>query len=114
MARGDSIDGFEIIHRKGWSHNNVDALSRIPCRLCGRLLEELPVVHDESVEVTTVTKLASLNVNQHQQEYLVLDITRAQRYINFPKVFSVLKCSLYVPSCNSFKMCEHNTARTTI
>ena len=28
---------FEIVHRKGRLHNNADALSRIPCKQCGRL-----------------------------------------------------------------------------
>ena len=43
---------FEIIHRKGHSHNNADALSRIPCRQCGQLPEVLPVVQPVSVRAT--------------------------------------------------------------
>ena len=40
---------FEIIHRKGHSYNNADALSRIPCRQCGQFPEESPVLQDTSV-----------------------------------------------------------------
>ena len=31
---------FEIVHRRGRSHQNADALSRLPCRQCGRIEHE--------------------------------------------------------------------------
>ena len=40
---------FEIVHRKGRSHNNADALSRIPCRQCGRLPNELVIILDVTI-----------------------------------------------------------------
>ena len=39
MARWlETLQGyhFNIVHRPGWMHNNVDALSRLPCNQCGR------------------------------------------------------------------------------
>ena len=45
---------FTLIHRPGKKHNNADALSRIPCRQCGRLSHSLtstmvPPVQDELI-----------------------------------------------------------------
>ena len=63
---------FEIIHRKGHSHNNADALSRIPCRQCGQFPEESPVLQDTSVGATAITNQGSLDLKQIQQEDPVL------------------------------------------
>ena len=46
---------FEIVHRNGRSHNNADALSRIPYRQCGQPTEELPAAQNTPIGVTTVT-----------------------------------------------------------
>ena len=32
---------FAIVHRPGRKHNNADALSRIPCKQCGRSEDKL-------------------------------------------------------------------------
>ena len=32
---------FTIVHRPGLKHNNADALSRLPCRQCGRQAEDI-------------------------------------------------------------------------
>ena len=63
---------FEIVHRKGRSHNNAHALSRIPCRQCGQLPEELPLAQDTAVGATTITNQGSLDLKQFQQDDPVL------------------------------------------
>ena len=42
---------FDIVHRRGSSHTNADALSRVPCRQCGREGHALPL----PVEVAATT-----------------------------------------------------------
>ena len=59
---------FEIVHRNGRSHNNADALSRIPYRQCGQPTEELPAAQNTPIGVTTVTGQKSLDIKQFQQD----------------------------------------------
>ena len=42
LAKLQEFD-FKIIHRQGRNHANADALSRLPCRQCGRTDEGLTV-----------------------------------------------------------------------
>ena len=63
---------FEIVHRKGRSHNNADALSHIPCRQCRQPLEELPVAQNTTVGATTITSQGTLDIKQFQQDDPVL------------------------------------------
>lgn len=63
---------FKIVHRKGQAHTNADALSRIPCRQCGRLPDDLTVLPDTSVGATTITGSASLNIQQQQRDDPIL------------------------------------------
>ena len=54
---------FEIAHRRGRKHTNADALSRLPCRQCGR---------DTHVDIPTValTSLVSADTIQHSLQDL--------------------------------------------
>ena len=55
----------KIIHRKGRSHSNTDALSRIPCRQCGQVLDEDT---DTSTAATTITGSAVVDIKRHQRD----------------------------------------------
>jgi len=47
---------FDVVHRPGLRHNNADALSRKPCRQCGRNddVEELVPPAEQLVRVNAV------------------------------------------------------------
>ena len=55
---------FKIIHRKGHLHSNADALSRIPCRQCGRVLDEDT---DTSIAATAISGPAVVDMKGHQR-----------------------------------------------
>ena len=47
---------FTIIHRRGSLHSNADALSRVPCRQCGRENHDSDDVTGEEITVGTFTQ----------------------------------------------------------
>ena len=51
---------FEIVHRPGHRHKNVDALSRLPCNQCGRSNHLEP-----SLIATTVTDMSNTLLQHH-------------------------------------------------
>ena len=40
---------FDVVHRRGSAHRNADALSRLPCRQCGRESHETPTTAEVAV-----------------------------------------------------------------
>jgi len=51
MVVGEQEFEFSIVHHPGRKHNNADALSRLPCRQCGRLAESTTNAVITSAEV---------------------------------------------------------------
>ena len=47
---------FTIVHRRGTLHSNVDAMSRIPCRQCGR------ESHTEDINVGILAHVPRFNI----------------------------------------------------
>ena len=58
---------FEIVHQNGRSHNNADALSRIPDRQCIQPTDEPPATQSTSVGATTIAIQNPLDIKQFQQ-----------------------------------------------
>ena len=52
---------FEVIHRSGKKHCNADALSRLPCRQCGRIFDDCLSTppHNELLEMATLSEGSS-------------------------------------------------------
>jgi len=69
---------FTIIHQPEKRHNNADALSRIPCRQCGRSLHvttdpAIPPVQDtpEEIQVSAVNLLSNQGIENLYQTHNV-------------------------------------------
>ena len=52
LERLQELD-FEAVHRKGKNHTNADALSRLPCKQCGRDSHNTVSVFQESSHITS-------------------------------------------------------------
>ena len=50
---------FTVVHRQGSRHCNADALSRVPCRQCGRENENQETNHGESAVITGIATVLS-------------------------------------------------------
>ena len=57
---------FSIVHRQGRNHNNADALSRLPCRQCGR------ESHTTNINALAVSIAEPLDIGQAQKEDLTV------------------------------------------
>ena len=55
LERLQELD-FNIVHRRGQAHTNVDALSRLPCPQCGRETHIIPVVADVAATALQLPK----------------------------------------------------------
>ena len=58
------------MHRKGRSHNNADALSRIPCRQCGNNL--MTTIVPDTVGATFITGQSDSTIQQQQLDDPIL------------------------------------------
>ena len=64
---------FEVVHRRGRLHSNADALSRMPCKQCGRSVTEYNVEgSEELVAATTICAQEDRTIKQLQLEDPVL------------------------------------------
>ena len=63
---------FEIVHRRGRSHQNADALSRLPCRQCGRIEHEPSPAAE--IAVTTL-QLPATNTSHTLRQAQLDDLT---------------------------------------
>ena len=65
---------FEVVHRRGRLHSNADALSRMPCEQCGRLVTGYNVEgSEELVGATTICVQEDRTIKQLQLEDPVPD-----------------------------------------
>ena len=58
---------FVVIHRQGTQHCNADALSRIPCRQCGRVDQGKEVEFSASVSVLPAFPFQSYSLEEMQR-----------------------------------------------
>ena len=63
---------FEIVHRRGRSHQNADALSRLPCRQCGSIEHEPSPAAE--IAVTTL-QLPATNTSHTLRQTQLDDLT---------------------------------------
>ena len=71
LERLQELD-FEIVHRRGRSHQNADALSRLPCRQCGRIEHEPSPAAE--IAVTTL-QLPATNTSHTLRQAQLDDLT---------------------------------------
>ena len=106
---------FEIVHRKGTTHNNVDALSRRPCspgcKHCCRLEEKVQTEDARMITVTadngwTPAELASAQSADEELQYLVAWKKSGQRpdWQNISEYCATLKS--YWAKCSSLHLEE--------